>query len=64
VLAVGARGRSAGAEWGAYTVSDAAMRHGAGVARETTEPKEAYARFPEGALTRYADRWLPDLPLR
>ena len=46
VLAVGARDRSTGPDWGAYTVDEAAQRHGAGVERETTEPPEAYARFP------------------
>ena len=30
VLAVGARDRSVGSEWGAYTVDNAARRHGAG----------------------------------
>jgi len=41
-------------------VDEAALRHGAGVERETTEPREAYARFPSGSLTRYRQRWLPD----
>jgi uncharacterized cupin superfamily protein len=63
VLAVGARDRSAGPEWGAYTVDDAALRHEAGVVRETTEPPEAYARFPPSSLTRYRDGWLGE-PLR
>jgi uncharacterized cupin superfamily protein len=58
VLAVGARDRSRGPHWGAYTVDEAAIRHGAGVERETTEPKEAYARFPPSRLTRYRDGWL------
>lgn len=58
VLAVGARDRSGGPEWGAYTVDDAARRHGAGVERETTEPSEAYSRFPRGELTAYRDGWL------
>ena len=58
-ICVGARGRSAGPEWGAYTVDEAALRHGAGVERETTEPREAYARFRPGRLTRYRDGWLP-----
>ncbi len=57
-ICVGARG-SAGPEWGAYTVDDAALRHGAGVEQETTEPREAYARFPSGRLSRYRDGWLP-----
>jgi hypothetical protein len=60
VLAVGARDRSTGDDWGAYTVDDAALRHDAGVEQETTEPREAYARFPKGGLTGYRDGWLPD----
>jgi uncharacterized cupin superfamily protein len=59
VLAVGARDRSTGPHWGAYTVADAALRHGAGVERETTDAEEAYARFPEGEPTRYREGWLP-----
>jgi uncharacterized cupin superfamily protein len=58
VLAVGARDRSTGADWGAYTVDSAALRHRAGVERETTEPDEAYARFQGSKLTRYRDGWL------
>jgi uncharacterized cupin superfamily protein len=61
VLAVGARDhRSKGQEWGAYTVDETALRHGAGVQRETTEGSEAYAPFPPWKLTRYGDGWLPD----
>ena len=36
------RGRD---DWGAYTVDDAAVRHGAGVEEETTHAEEAYARL-------------------
>jgi len=57
VVAVGARDKSTGDDWGAYTVDDAAIRHGAGVEEETTVPKEAYARFGEGGLVAY-DGWL------
>jgi hypothetical protein len=39
-------------------VDDAALRHGAGVERETTDPQEAYARFTQGGLTAYRDGWL------
>jgi hypothetical protein len=60
VLAVGARDRSRGPDWGAYTVDEAAQRHGAGVERETTDEDEAYARFPRGELTRYREVWLPE----
>jgi uncharacterized cupin superfamily protein len=55
VLAVGARDRSIELDWGAYTVDAAAIRHGAGVERETSDPQEAYARFPP----RYREGWLP-----
>jgi uncharacterized cupin superfamily protein len=60
VLAVGARDRSTRANWGAYTVDEPAIRHGAGVERETTDPSEAYSRFSRGELTRYRDGWLAD----
>jgi uncharacterized cupin superfamily protein len=60
VIAVGARDRSRGPDWGAYTVDEAALRHGAGVAEETTSGEEAYARFPEYGPARYGDGWLPD----
>jgi uncharacterized cupin superfamily protein len=59
VLAVGARDKSTGPEWGGYTVDEAALRHGAGVETETTVPKEAYARFRKSELARYEDGWLP-----
>ena len=57
VLAVGARDQSTGPEWGAYTVDEAALRHDAGVGEETTEPREAYARFGNSELTGYGG-WL------
>ncbi len=60
IVAVGARKRSTGEDWGAYTVDDAALRHGAGVEQETTVPREAYARFGPSRLTRYREGWLPE----
>jgi uncharacterized cupin superfamily protein len=57
-VAVGSR--MAGEDWGAYTADETALRHGAGVDVETTDPAEAYARFPERRFTRYQDGWLPD----
>ena len=60
VLAVGARDRSTGPEWGAYSVDEAALRHGAGVEQETTDEYEAYARFPPREPTRYREGWLPE----
>jgi uncharacterized cupin superfamily protein len=59
VLAVGARVRSTGPDWGAYTVDEAAIRLGAGVEQETTDSEEAYSRFPRGGTTRYQEGWLP-----
>jgi len=47
------------ADWGACTVDEAALRHGAGVEKETTNADEAYARFPELQPTEYRDGWLP-----
>lgn len=46
-------------DWGAYTVDEAALRHGAGVEEETNDANVAYARFPERVATRYRDGWLP-----
>jgi len=60
VLALGARDRSIGPDWGGYTVDEAAARHGASVDQETTEPKEAYAKVPRRQPTRYRDGWIPD----
>jgi uncharacterized cupin superfamily protein len=59
VLAVGARGRSAGPKWGGYTVDEAAQRHGAGVAEETSDQLVAYAGLPKRLPTRYREGWLP-----
>jgi quercetin dioxygenase-like cupin family protein len=46
-------------DWGAYTVDAAALRHGAGVEKETNDAGEAYARFPGPRPARYRDGWLP-----
>jgi uncharacterized cupin superfamily protein len=59
ILAVGAREHEADPGWGGYTVDEAALRHGAGVDRETTEVEEAYARVPKREATRYREGWLP-----
>ena len=68
VLAVGARDRhvqmlgeetTLAADWGGYTVDEAALRHGAGVEQETTDPRQAYARFPEPELGHYREGSLP-----
>ncbi len=59
VLAVGARDRSIGPDWGGYTVEEAALRHAAGVEQATSEASEAYARFPAGRPGRFQAGWLP-----
>jgi hypothetical protein len=57
IVAVGTRaGRD---DWGAYTVDEAAIRHGAGVEEETAKAAEAYARFGPDRFTRYEEGWLP-----
>jgi uncharacterized cupin superfamily protein len=58
VLAVGARTGAGGL---VYPESEAAQRHGAGVERETSDPKEAYARFSRITETRCREDWLPEL---
>jgi uncharacterized cupin superfamily protein len=60
LLAVGARDRSTGDDWGSYTVSDAAIRHGAGVEQDTSDSKVAYAGFEPSDLTGYREGSLPD----
>ena len=59
VIAVGARDRSTGPEWGGYTVDPVAARHGVSVDEDTTSADEAYVKFPRRSPTRYRDGWLP-----
>ena len=59
VVAVGARAHADGPGWGGYTVEEVALRHGAGVERETNEADEAYAHVARRQPTRYRDGWLP-----
>jgi uncharacterized cupin superfamily protein len=60
VLAVGARDKSTGPNWGGYTVDETALRHAAGAVEETTDPMQAYAHVPHRQPTRYREGWLPD----
>jgi uncharacterized cupin superfamily protein len=55
VLMIGARPD----EGVVYPVSELALRHGAGVERETRSPEEAYARFARSEPRRLADSRLP-----
>jgi uncharacterized cupin superfamily protein len=59
ILAIGARIDSTGENWGGYPVDETARRHDASAERETTDPEEAYARFPESKPSGYRDGWLP-----
>jgi hypothetical protein len=60
VVAIGAREHvDEDCHGGAYTVDEAALRHGAGVEEETSDANLAYAHFPESEPTRYRDGWLP-----
>ena len=60
IVAVGARVDSVdNPNWGSYPVNETALRQDAGVERETSDPREAYARFPESKPARYEEGWLP-----
>ena len=61
VLAVGARDRSTGPDWGGYPVDATALRHGVSVKDETTDPLRAYAPLPRRKPARYCEGWLPGL---
>lgn len=55
ILAMGSRG----ADEVVYPRSELALRHGAGVERETRSPDEAYAGLPPDTPCGYQDGWLP-----
>jgi uncharacterized cupin superfamily protein len=59
ILAIGARANQAGDDWGGYPFSELAMRYDASAPRETNDPHEAYARFPQRRLARFHEGWLP-----
>ncbi|TML53860.1 MAG: cupin domain-containing protein [Actinobacteria bacterium] len=59
VLAVGARDKSVGPNWGGYSVDETAARHNASVDEETSDPKQAYARFPDRTPSPAREGWLP-----
>jgi len=42
-----------------YPESELAQRHAAGVAKETSDPKEAYAAYGKPTETKYREGWLP-----
>jgi uncharacterized cupin superfamily protein len=59
LVAVGARDKSVGENWGGYTVDETAAKHGASVDEETTKPAEAYAKVAKRKPRRTGDDWLP-----
>ena len=59
ILAIGARDRQSGPDWGAYPYSDVAMKHDASAEEETTDPDAAYARFPDRTHGEFREGWLP-----
>ncbi len=60
VIAVGARGRSAGSDALGFTADAAAKRYGASVEEDTMDPGVAYGPLPAREPTAYRDGWLPD----
>ncbi len=60
VVAVGARDRSVGPDWGGYPVDEVASSHGVGVDEETSDPDVAYAPFTRRKPAAYRDGWLPE----
>jgi uncharacterized cupin superfamily protein len=60
LVAVGARDKSVGENWGGYTVDEVAAKHGASVDEDTTKPPEAYAKVAKRERTSPGADWLPD----
>jgi uncharacterized cupin superfamily protein len=60
VIAIGARDRSTGPDWGGYTADEAAARHGASVQQDTSDEKIAYADWTWRKPAPYQDGWLSD----
>ena len=59
ILAIGAREHQDGPEWGGYPYSEVAMKHDASAEEETTDPKVAYARFPQRQEGEFPEGSLP-----
>ena len=59
LLAVGAREQQGWPGSGGSAVAEVAIRHGAGVAEATTDPRRAYAGFPKRTPGPYREGWLP-----
>ena len=59
VFAISSRQYMGTPEWGAYTVDEVALEHGAGVGQETNDAGVAYARFPGSQDAPYREGLLP-----
>jgi uncharacterized cupin superfamily protein len=60
IVAVGSRQHiDENCNGGGYVVDETALRHGAGVEEETSDPAVAYARYPDPEPVRYQNGWLP-----
>jgi uncharacterized cupin superfamily protein len=59
ILALGAREKQRGRDWGGYPYSELAMKHDASAEEETTDPNVAYARFPDRQPGEFREEWLP-----
>jgi uncharacterized cupin superfamily protein len=59
VIAVGARQRQNGPDWGGYTVDEAAAKYGASVDQETNDSEVAYSKVTHRKPVRFRDEWLP-----
>ena len=59
ILALGAREKQTGPDWGSYPYSEVAMKHDASAEEETTDPNVAYARFPDRREGKFREDWLP-----
>ena len=59
VVAIGARDRSVGSDWGGYTVDEAAARHGASVKRARPIRRRPTRPWRSASATSCRDGWLP-----
>ncbi len=59
ILGIGAREHQEGPDWGAYPLSEVAMKHDASAEKETNDPKVAYARFPQRQEGEFPEGCLP-----
>jgi len=59
ILAIGARESQDGPDWGAYPLSEVAMKHDASTEEETNDARIAYGRFPARQEGAFREGWLP-----